>query len=151
MNRVFQHRCCNEGVSNRGGSHLRRFGWLSETRPMPRLTRWGREIAGKATVPHTQFTQNRQSGEAERGIDRWRLDSNFHRVHSSLEYQSPVALAGWLRSSGYGSGSRTQSHYQPQLSHLTWCKDWGVVNSLGKPGLNTALCPGTDAEKSRMF
>jgi putative transposase len=32
-------------------------------------------------------------------IDRWRLDYNHHRVHSSLEYQTPAAFAaGWLAS-----------------------------------------------------
>ena len=31
------------------------------------------------------------------------------------------------RNFGYASASRTQPHYQPQSSHLTWCKDWGVV------------------------
>jgi rhamnogalacturonyl hydrolase YesR len=36
---------------------------------------------------------------------------------------------GRLCSSGFGyhSASRTQPHYQPQSSHSTWCKDWGVV------------------------
>ncbi|MDB4807696.1 IS3 family transposase [bacterium] len=37
-------------------------------------------------------------------IDRWRMDYNHHRIHSSLDYQ-------------------------PQSSHSIWCKDWGVVIS----------------------
>ena len=33
------------------------------------------------------------------------------------------------RNFGYASASRTQPLYQPQFSHSTWCKDWGVVNT----------------------
>ena len=31
--------------------------------------------------------------EASWVIDRWRLDYNHHRIHSSLEYQTPAAFA----------------------------------------------------------
>ena len=31
--------------------------------------------------------------EARWVIDRWRLDYNHHRIHSSLEYQTPAAFA----------------------------------------------------------
>ena len=31
--------------------------------------------------------------EARWVIDRWRLDYNHHRIHRSLDYQTPAALA----------------------------------------------------------
>ena len=48
-------------------------------------------------------------------IDRWRLDYNHHRIHSSLNYQTPAAYAAPLCSSGFGyaCASRTQPNYQP--------------------------------------
>jgi len=39
-------------------------------------------------------------------IDRWRLDSNHHRVHSALNYQTPAA---------YGAGCVLPASATPQL------------------------------------
>ncbi|MAI31416.1 MAG: hypothetical protein CMM07_07070, partial [Rhodopirellula sp.] len=71
--------------------------------------------------------------EARLVIDRWRLDYNHHRIHSSLDYQTPAAYAAGCALPASASATPqtpdTQPLYQPQFSHSTWCKDWGVVKS----------------------
>ena len=64
-------------------------------------------------------------------IDRWRLDYNHHRIHSSLDYQTPAAYAARcvLPGSATPQPPEHSRFYQPQSSHSTWCKDWGVVKT----------------------
>jgi len=65
--------------------------------------------------------------EARWVIDRWRLDYNHHRIHSSLNYQTPAAYAAPLCSSnfGYASASRTQPSYLTPILSLRLVQRWG--------------------------
>ena len=55
-------------------------------------------------------------------IDRWRLDYNHRRPHSSLDYQTPAAFAARCSSSvgAYGLTPEEQRPHAPQFSHLGW-------------------------------
>ena len=56
-------------------------------------------------------------------IDRWRLDYNHHRIHSSLDYQTPAAYAA-----GYVLPASAQP---PEHSRIT------NPDSLTQPGAKT--------------
>jgi len=60
--------------------------------------------------------------EARWVVDRWRLDINHHRIHSSLDYQTPAAFAARSSSSvgAYGLTPEELRSHAPQLSHIDW-------------------------------
>ncbi len=63
--------------------------------------------------------------EARWVIDRWRLDYNHHRPHSSLEYQTPAAFAAGCVLPGFATLSPPahSRNHAPRSSHSTWYKD----------------------------
>ena len=50
-------------------------------------------------------------------IDRWRLDYNHHRIHSSLDYQTPAAYAAGCVLPA--SASATPQPQPPEYSRIT--------------------------------
>jgi transposase InsO family protein len=60
-------------------------------------------------------------------IDRWRLDYNHHRIHSSLDCQTPAAYAAGcvLPASATPQTTEYSCLTNPNPHHSIWCKDWG--------------------------
>lgn len=77
--------------------------------------------------------------EARWVIDRWRLDSNHHRPHRALEYETPAAfaagcvlpgIAGTFEKSPALCPPDHSRNKEPRFSHSTWTKDRGVGQTL---------------------
>ena len=68
--------------------------------------------------------------EARWVIDRWRLDYNHRRPHSTLDYQTPAAFAARCSSSAgaYSLTPEEQRPHAPRLTHRGWV-DIGVRSS----------------------
>ena len=73
-------------------------------------------------LPERQFLRFLDLGSVGE-IDRWRLDFNHHRIHSSLDYKTPAAYAAGCALSA--------SAKAPEHSHIT------NANSLTQSGAKT--------------
>ena len=62
-------------------------------------------------------------------IDRWRRDYKHHRIHSSLDFQTPAAYAAGcvLPVSATPQPPEHSQITNPRIAHLTWCDYGGVA------------------------
>jgi len=73
--------------------------------------------------------------EARWVIDRWRLNDNHHRIHSTLDYQTPAGLCGLTCSSEFRYAQLSRIH----ASYLTLTLSLRLVQTLGGWSLALAL------------